>query len=404
MHITISRRSNYAKKNITTAFAFVTIFLVLVTPLLCEETIRLPNKFYQLLNSWQYKKAGIFCKYQRGKIKDECYRVLAERRYGSRIRPYIETRQYRNAESVYRKPKGRLKYECYRILVDACLKNKDFDKALHYCKKYQYAGGYNQLGSYCLEQKQFEDAAQWFQKGTHSLLKAKGFRNLGDHFGKTNPEMAVQCYKNAIASYEYMLKSVFFDWDAQYSSGWFHCKKQLELFDLSPEDIALQKKMDLVLEKAAVYCSKLKSNVFHFFCDERIAEYTGLSVDRLSGQQRDFHYVYNYQLIQDKNGIKETRKLFGGRQSNLQSKSVRNEKLVFGPITLLHKEAQEHYIYRFLSDDTIKGEKVRVIDVIPHMLHEKNRLFGKVWLRASDCSILKIQWNPKYVDSFNRIL
>ncbi|MCP4151174.1 MAG: hypothetical protein GY757_25750, partial [bacterium] len=141
-----------------------------------------------------------------------------------------------------------------------------------------------------------------------------------------------------------------------------------------------------------------------FFCDERIAEYTGLSVDRLSGQQRDFHYVYNYQLIQDKNGIKETRKLFGGRKSSLQSKSVRNEKLVFGPIMLLHKEARTHYIYRFLSEETIKGEKVLVIDVIPHMLHEKNRLFGKVWLRASDCSILKIQWNPKYVDSFNRIL
>ncbi|MCP4156142.1 MAG: hypothetical protein GY757_50950 [bacterium] len=410
------------KSKIIMFITFITLMMLSANPLLSAKKLTVPAEFSKLLNNKKYKKAATFCTTQKGSVMDECYRQLAEKRFGT-IRDTIKLKKYKGIEAVCKKQKGHLKYQLYRIIVDACLENDDFAKALNYCRTYTYNGGYNQLASYCLEKKKFAEAAQWFEKGAPSAFKGKGLGILADHYRTSGDEAtAKKFYKKAKTAYEFVFKSLLINWNYDYTADWVRCSRQLKFLAKSSEDIAQKKKMDNILKKAAAYCNKLKSNVFYYFCNEKIIEsvanYQSSSMSITAGGYRemspakakDFQYLYEYQLIQDEKGIKETRKLLSennktaiGKKSQHKAQAVRNEKMVFGPLMLMMKEAQEHYIYRLLSEETINNEKVLVIDVIPHLRFHRYRLFGKVWLRASDCAILKIQWNHKYIRSFDLV-
>jgi hypothetical protein len=91
-----------------------------------------------------------------------------------------------------------------------------------------------------------------------------------------------------------------------------------------------------------------------------------------------------------RNGIKKNVK-----NADLELRAYRYTKLIFGPIALLSQFWQSYHHYKILREEDLNGEKAVVIESIPIKFSKENPLFGKIWVKADDFSILKIEWTPK---------
>ncbi len=162
-----------------------------------------------------------------------------------------------------------------------------------------------------------------------------------------------------------------------------------------------------ILEKAAQYCKRLDRISLHFVCHEEIKEYIfflehyPLYVDNT--------YVYDYQLIRKGISTRELRILIeenGQRKheknAELKTKRFKHKFVIFGPIGLLGKDQQLHYVYKIQKEKKHKGDKCYVIEIVPKPNKRTDYLFGKVWVRQSDCSIMKIEWNQRSISDFER--
>jgi hypothetical protein len=72
-------------------------------------------------------------------------------------------------------------------------------------------------------------------------------------------------------------------------------------------------------------------------------------------------------------------------------------------VGLLSEFWQQYYDYRIVKREKFKGDRVVVIEAIPIPYLETDNLFGKVWIRESDFSIMKIEWEPKSIQNFEVI-
>ncbi|UCE22400.1 MAG: hypothetical protein JSV46_09395 [Candidatus Aminicenantes bacterium] len=205
------------------------------------------------------------------------------------------------------------------------------------------------------------------------------------------------------------------------------------LFALSPELIhsrysqpELNNDVDLetILKKCAEYCEKLAYSSLYFVCNEKVKEelyrpppvYT---ISRSGGTYYSTDYrqlvrknvcVYDYQLIRKKFEISEKRILIeeNGKKKNekdarLKTRIFAHSNLIFGPVGLLSEFWQEFYNYTIIKREKFKKNRVIIIEAtpIPHM--KTSNLYGRIWVREDDFSIVKIEWEPESIQNFELI-
>lgn len=167
---------------------------------------------------------------------------------------------------------------------------------------------------------------------------------------------------------------------------------------------------DLVqlLKKTAEYCKRLDQVSLHFVCHEEIKEY--IYFLEHSPLYIDNTYVYDYQLIQKGISVRELRILIEDngqrmheKNAELKTKRFRHKFVIFGPIGLLGKDQQSHYVYKIQKEKKYKGDKCHVIEIVPKPNERTDYLFGKAWVRKSDCSIMKIEWEQRSMSDFERV-
>jgi len=74
-----------------------------------------------------------------------------------------------------------------------------------------------------------------------------------------------------------------------------------------------------ILNHAAIYCEKLKSAVFRYFCEEEIVE----TITNLKGKSSQNAYTYDYQIIGNKGKFKEKRNLILDNGKKVNKKKQR---------------------------------------------------------------------------------
>jgi len=172
-----------------------------------------------------------------------------------------------------------------------------------------------------------------------------------------------------------------------------------------------------ILAKSAAYCRRLAGASLHFVSQEQITEQIYFPFLRkpapMGGQYATtgrLQLVYDFQLIQKENAIREQRILLaeGGKKTEqkdapLKVRRFRYQNIILGPIGLLSDYWQTRYDYRIFGRDKIKGEKIVIIEAHPKLGLELEYLYGKVWVSESDGSALKIEWNQKSMKNFDAI-
>ncbi len=189
-----------------------------------------------------------------------------------------------------------------------------------------------------------------------------------------------------------------------------------------------QVELEVILKKCAEYCEKLSNSVLDFVCNEKITEVIYNLVPR-SGRRspsaRVYQvnvkgetaspitknvYIYDYQLIRKENKIRERRillkengKTMNEEDAQLKTYRFEHKHVMFGPIGLFSEQSQQYYDYKIVKEEGYKGEKVFVLEITPKPSIEIEALYGKAWVKKSDFSILKIEWNPISLRNYKKI-
>lgn len=181
-----------------------------------------------------------------------------------------------------------------------------------------------------------------------------------------------------------------------------------------------QVELEAVLKKCAEYCERLSNSVLFFVCKEKITEkissrYTVPSKG-LGGYPRAYRstvknvYIYNYQLYRNRNDIKEQRILIeeNGKKKHeenapLKTRAFKHENIVLGPIGLLSSYWQTYHDYRILKEEKFKGDKTVILEAVLKPEYTFHHLSGKIWVRKSDFSILKIEWFQHSIKGYDRV-
>lgn len=189
--------------------------------------------------------------------------------------------------------------------------------------------------------------------------------------------------------------------------------------------------LQFLLDNAAAYCEKLKNSVFHFFCKEKIVEsrcslYSGVNVstaisDRSVYTQRNVRpmgfftdevtavksYTFSYRLLKSGTKIREEREWLSSkdnipisRDQVVKPTTFFSQRAIFAPLTLLARERQDRYHFRFIRFDTRKDRSVAVIEVIPKYLEQENTIYGNVWIDLEDYSVLEIEADPRSINGY----
>ena len=188
-----------------------------------------------------------------------------------------------------------------------------------------------------------------------------------------------------------------------------------------------QIELEKILEKSADYCERLANSVLFFVCTETIKEEIYHSAPkgiqaltppgkirmRVSGSGPNIEintYVYDYQLVRKDNRTKESRTLLeeNGRKMNkknapLQTKIFEHKNVIMGPIGLLSEYWQQFHEYKIVKEAKFKGEKVIILEAVPKYGFKLNQLSGKIWVKKSDFSILKTEWNQQSIENYDKI-
>jgi hypothetical protein len=196
------------------------------------------------------------------------------------------------------------------------------------------------------------------------------------------------------------------------------------LFPSGPQ-VSDGEKLRSILEKTAEYCEKLKGLALHFVCEEKIQERTftfkksllfkrsrekrgyelieDLGVDKTAKKS----YVYDYQMIKKGDDFKELRNLLAENgkkknERNVKLKTVRmsSKFLVFGPVGFLSQYWQRHFNYKIIGSENVGSRVAVVIRAYSKETREENDNSGTIWIDEADCSILKIEWEPRSISHF----
>lgn len=171
-----------------------------------------------------------------------------------------------------------------------------------------------------------------------------------------------------------------------------------------------------ILEKCAAYCRKLEKASLYFVCKEEIRErifYEQKAYARyrvISTFINENIYIYDYQLIRKGSQTEEQRILIQEngmekyeKEAKLKTKSFTHKHVIFGPLGVLSRKWQEYYNYQIVKEEALHKEKTIVIEAIPKEDRTVAYLYGKIWIKKSDYSILKIEWNQASISNYEKI-
>jgi hypothetical protein len=200
--------------------------------------------------------------------------------------------------------------------------------------------------------------------------------------------------------------------------------------------------LQIILTQAAGYCEKIKQSAFHFFCKEKIVEsweslFSLQDISRrlyspmerpevrkqlktlimryqqmkINGEVKTIMniYTFTYRLIKRGAEIKEEREWFSSKDNVPISRDqvvkptvFFSERAVFAPLTILAKERQNMYDYRFIRYDKHKGQPAVVIEAIPknNPNPQEHSIYGKIWIDREDFSVLRIEADPRSIKGY----
>ncbi len=192
--------------------------------------------------------------------------------------------------------------------------------------------------------------------------------------------------------------------------------------------------LQFLLDNAAGYCEKLKNSAFHFFCNEKIVEaWSSLNageddftdINELSGYVRWTTrrmgfledeikavktYTFSYRLLKKGAEIQEEREWLSSKDNIpvswdqvVKPTTFFSQRAIFAPLTLLARERQERYDFRFIGFDTRKDRRAAVIEAIPKYQEEEDSIYGKVWIDLEDYSVLKIEADPRSIKGYQSL-
>lgn len=201
--------------------------------------------------------------------------------------------------------------------------------------------------------------------------------------------------------------------------------------------------LQTILNHAADYCEKIKQSAFHFFCKEKIVESwkSLFSIPDLNSklnsvaQKPDLLeqlrtllqrykrmkiagdvntamnvYTFTYRLIKKGDNIKEERDWFSSKDNVPISRDqvvkptvFFSERAVFAPLTILSRERQHIYDYRFIRNDKCKGRPAIVVEAIPNHDLQEHSIYGKVWIDRENYSVLAIEADPRSIKGYQAL-
>ncbi len=174
-----------------------------------------------------------------------------------------------------------------------------------------------------------------------------------------------------------------------------------------------------ILEQTKTYCRRLAGASLDFICRERIDEREFSPPMRLfstmatPGRRRvtSVSLEYDYQLVRKGDSIDEKRILLSENKqprnepdATLKTKLYKHKYLVYGPVGLLGEAWQPKHTYAYLGEDSVGGEKAYLIEASPWGQPEPNLVYGKVWVRAKDFAVVKIEWDQRSLGNYEKVL
>lgn len=324
---------------------------------------------------------------------------------------------------------------CFIAVGDACFKQKAYEQAARCYENAGYKYGLNKIADHYLSTDNFQKALGYYKKGGQTAGTARTYGRMADGYRDTgNPGEAKKYYNSAVLEYEKAIKTFNFAWKTEYGTDRKRCLRERNKFPKTEEENARAVKLVKILEKCAQYCRLLEQASIYFFCYEEIVQKGDYSRMKLAnimatpsesrtifynGRRRTITpknvkrtYLYEYQLIKEKPEdeaqerrilVKKDGKKKRREDAQLETAYYKHEKVLFGPVGLLNTYWQRFYDYKIIGNEIIHGEKTIIIEAIPALKRGHNTLFGKVWVTDGDFSIVKIEWNPKSVQSIQSI-
>jgi hypothetical protein len=166
-----------------------------------------------------------------------------------------------------------------------------------------------------------------------------------------------------------------------------------------------------ILTETAGYCEKFASASLNYVCIEDIEETIYKPYRKASGDMPRFsrtrrnHYIYDYQLVLEKNAFKEQRILIeeNRRKVRISNAALKTERfnysnIVLGPL-IMSWESQALHDYRIVGEEKFDGTPCVILEVIPKSGTTGKHLTGKVWVGKEDYGIRKLEWNPESIDN-----
>jgi len=171
-----------------------------------------------------------------------------------------------------------------------------------------------------------------------------------------------------------------------------------------PQEPSDPARLAAILEKAAHYCWRLDRAALDFICREEVSEMTNRF-------RRGFDvYLYDFQFVRKKDEVKEQRNIMainGKKVSRpmpvVQPAAFRYKNVLFGPVGLLSEFWQAYHSYRIVGEERILDEKAVVVEATPLPKAHEPHPYGKIWIKESDGSVLKIAWDQESLGNFGEI-
>jgi len=184
-----------------------------------------------------------------------------------------------------------------------------------------------------------------------------------------------------------------------------------------------------LLAKARTYCARLETAALDFTCLEKIQEKTyrlpefradgvvitdpspAAEADRTYAMPLQNYYartsVYDYQFVRMADRKVERRTLveLDGRKmklddAQLDTRTIRVENALFGPIGLVGESWQPRHDYRIVGEEMENGRSVVIVEAVPKPSFDRPHCFGRLWIREDDGSVIKIAWDQTSVGNF----
>ncbi len=173
------------------------------------------------------------------------------------------------------------------------------------------------------------------------------------------------------------------------------------------------------LKKIGEYCTRLKNGAYHFVCLEEISE----RIDYSQDIQEEYiiaknKYLYDYQLIK-KNGLtKESRILLEKNgikkhenNAQLETSVFRHTNVLMNTVNLFSGFGEDFNDFRIIKEEIFNEDNAIVIEAVPKDSYSRmlpaglqpSYLYGKIWVKKDDFSILRIEWSPKVIRDFKNI-